>query len=107
MAGRATRIVWAKAARPEGHVMSDIEDQSIASDEVSRAALEMIRRYPADAIIRAEARYDALLAQGKVDKALIWWRVKAAIARLHSGPSLPQSENQRTDSAAGPGVAGD
>jgi hypothetical protein len=82
------------SARTTGSVPAE---SSIESDEVSRAALEMIRRYPADAIIRAEARYDALLARGKVDKALIWWRVKAAIARLHSGPSLlPQSENQRT-----------
>jgi hypothetical protein len=65
--------------------------ESIESDGVPLAALEMVRRYPADAIIRAEARYDALLALGKVDKALVWWRVKAAIAQLQSGPPLPPS----------------
>jgi hypothetical protein len=72
---------------------SEPAEASTTSDDVSRAALEMIRRYPADAVIRAEARYDALLALGKVDKALIWWRVKGAIARLHAGPALPQSES--------------
>jgi hypothetical protein len=64
-------------------------DLPTTADDASRAAVEMIRRYPADAIIRAEARYDALLALGKVDKALVWWRVKAAIARLHAGPLPP------------------
>jgi hypothetical protein len=51
-------------------------------DEISSAAAEMIRRYPSDAAIRAEARYDALLAVGKVDKAIRWWRIKETIVRL-------------------------
>jgi hypothetical protein len=67
-------------------------DAVTSSDEISRAALEMIRRYPEDAIIRAEARYDALLALGKVEKALNWWRVKAAIAALHAGSPRSRPE---------------
>jgi hypothetical protein len=62
------------------------------SDEISSLALEMIRRYPSDAIIRAEACYDAFLARGRVDKALTWWRIKAAIAELRFAPSPPGSE---------------
>jgi hypothetical protein len=58
-----------------------------ASDEISSAAAEMLRRFPSDAAIRAEARYDALLAVGKVDKAIRWWRIKETIARP---PAVPR-----------------
>lgn len=70
-------------------------DEPATSDEILSLALEMIRRYPSDAIIRAEARYDALLARGRVDKALTWWRIKAAIARLRVAPSPPGRRGDR------------
>ena len=70
-------------------------DEPATSDEISSRALELIRRYPSDAIIRAEARYDALLARGRVDKALTWWRIKAAIARLRDAPPPSPGIRQR------------
>jgi hypothetical protein len=71
-------------------------DAATSADDVARAAMEMIRRYPEDAIIRAEACYDALLALGKVEKALDWWHVKAAIARLHAGSPVSRPEDRHS-----------
>ena len=81
-----------------------LSKEPIEAKEIAQAALELIRRHPSDAVVRAEARYEVLLSRGKVDRALKWWRVKREITELQSMPHVtPRGRRQGDDRLGGDG----
>ena len=56
----------------------------IPEREIWRAALAMVKRYAADAMIEAAARADQLLEDGEWQAAATWHRILDAIERLQA-----------------------
>jgi hypothetical protein len=56
----------------------------IPDADIWRAALAMVRRYAADAMIEAAARADQLLEDGDWQAAATWHRILDAIERLQA-----------------------
>jgi hypothetical protein len=52
--------------------------------EIWRAAMAMVRRYGADAMLEAAARADQFFEEGDWQSAAIWHRVLDAIERLQA-----------------------